>query len=119
MRDFRGKKRIMKFLNAPVDEYFDLDFRTGNTLYFLNIGTVGQLCETSEAELLAVKNFGKKSLNILKAQLWQYSLYGHTLFFGLFFGDLLTQDIPEFAATPSQKLRRARRKMGFQNCLEL
>ena len=119
MRDFRGKKRIMKFLNAPVDEYFDLDFRTGNALYFLNIATVGQLCETSEAELLAVKNFGKKSLNILNEQLWQYSLYGHTLFFGLFFGDLLTQDIPEFAATPSQKLRRARRKMGFQNCLEL
>ena len=40
----------------------------------LNIESIGDLTEKTEAELLAIKNFGQTSLNELKAKLAEMGL---------------------------------------------
>ncbi|MHB9133431.1 MAG: DNA-directed RNA polymerase subunit alpha [Armatimonadota bacterium] len=57
-------------------EIKDLDFsvRTFNCLRKVGISTVGELIAHSESELMAIKNFGRKSLNEVKDKLADMSL---------------------------------------------
>ena len=55
-------------LNKPVED-MDLSVRSYNCLKKAGIDTLGQLVETKESELLAVKNFGKKSIDEIKTKL--------------------------------------------------
>jgi DNA-directed RNA polymerase subunit alpha len=52
-------------LETPISE-FELSVRARNCLKKMNIHTLGDLLRTSEAELLAYKNFGETSLTEIK-----------------------------------------------------
>lgn len=60
-------------LDIPVTD-FELSVRSRNCLKKMNINTLGDLLRTSEAELLAYKNFGETSLREIKAMLAQKGL---------------------------------------------
>ena len=55
-------------LNKPVED-MDLSVRSYNCLKKAGIDTLCQLVETKETDLLAVKNFGKKSIDEIKTKL--------------------------------------------------
>jgi hypothetical protein len=55
-------------LNRPVEE-LELSFRAYNCLKNGNIETIGQLVDKTEAELLATKNFGRKTISEIKEAL--------------------------------------------------
>lgn len=57
-----------KLLDTPITE-FELSVRSRNCLKKMNISTLGDLLRTSEAELLAYKNFGETSLAEIHALL--------------------------------------------------
>jgi DNA-directed RNA polymerase subunit alpha len=66
-------------LETPVTD-FELSVRARNCLKKMNIRTLGDLLRTTEAELLAYKNFGETSLQEIKAMLAQKGLsLGQTL----------------------------------------
>ncbi|MDX2182269.1 MAG: DNA-directed RNA polymerase subunit alpha [Bryobacteraceae bacterium] len=52
-------------LNRSVEE-LELSVRSYNCLKNANIGTIGDLVQKTEAEMLRTKNFGRKSLNEIK-----------------------------------------------------
>ncbi len=52
----------------------ELSVRSRKCMQRLNIETVGDLCEKSEADLLATKNFGQTSLNEIKTKLAELNL---------------------------------------------
>ena len=60
-------------LEIPVSD-FELSVRSRNCLKKMNIHTLGDLLRTTEAELLAYKNFGETSLKEIKAMLLQKGL---------------------------------------------
>ena len=62
------QNRLRKLLNMSVNE-IELSVRAANCLNNANITTVGELALKSEAEMLKYRNFGKKSLNEIKAKL--------------------------------------------------
>jgi DNA-directed RNA polymerase subunit alpha len=53
--------RLSHVLNIPVSD-FELSVRSRNCLQKMGVRTLGDLCRTTEAELLASKNFGETSL---------------------------------------------------------
>ncbi len=55
-------------LSIPVTD-FELSVRSRNCLQKMGVNTLGDLCRTSEAELLASKNFGETSLVEIKEML--------------------------------------------------
>jgi len=66
-----GEERVdarSRLLDTPLSEY-ELSVRARNCLKKMNIRTVGELMQLTEAELLAYKNFGETSLNEIKALL--------------------------------------------------
>lgn len=67
------KAKLKKLLNMSVNE-IELSVRAANCLNNANITTVGQLAMKSEQEMLKYRNFGKKSLNEIKAKLEQLGL---------------------------------------------
>lgn len=60
--------RIRRILLKPVDE-MDLSVRASNCLKEAKIRTIAELVSKEEKELLAYRNFGKKSLDELKEML--------------------------------------------------
>lgn len=53
--------------DRPIDDCYDeLNVRIVNTLYCLGINTVGELAKLTDEELLAQRNFGSKSLRIVR-----------------------------------------------------
>jgi len=60
-------------LARPGDE-LELSVRGRNCLQHLQVRTVGELVECTEAELLACKNFGQTSLNEIKTKLAELGL---------------------------------------------
>src|SRR5215470_9367948 len=52
----------------------DLSVRSSNCLRTANVGTIGDLVQKTESELLRTKNFGKKSLNEIKTILGEMGL---------------------------------------------
>ena len=67
------REQLLKTLNMSVNE-IELSVRAANCLNNANITTVGQLAQKSEAEMLKYRNFGKKSLNEIKAKLLELGL---------------------------------------------
>ncbi len=67
-RDEMRKKLLMS-----VNE-IELSVRAANCLNNANITTVGELAQKSEGEMLKYRNFGKKSLNEIKAKLEELGL---------------------------------------------
>jgi DNA-directed RNA polymerase subunit alpha len=68
----RDKQSTM--METPISE-FDLSVRARNCLKKMNIRTLGDLLRTSEAELMAYKNFGETSLLEIKAALAQRGMH--------------------------------------------
>lgn len=67
------QNRLRKLLNMSVNE-IELSVRAANCLNNANITTVGELALKTEQEMLKYRNFGKKSLNEIKAKLEQLGL---------------------------------------------
>jgi DNA-directed RNA polymerase subunit alpha len=57
----KRQDRLAQILNIPVTD-FELSVRSRNCLQKMGIRTLGDLARTTEAELLASKNFGETSL---------------------------------------------------------
>ena len=64
---------LRKKLGMSVNE-IELSVRAANCLNNANITTVGELAQKTEAEMLKYRNFGKKSLNEIKAKLEELDL---------------------------------------------
>jgi DNA-directed RNA polymerase subunit alpha len=69
----KRKDRQNKILETPITD-FELSVRSRNCLKKMNIATLGDLLRTTEAELLAYKNFGETSLLEIKKILDSRSL---------------------------------------------
>lgn len=67
------KNRLRKLLDMSVNE-IELSVRAANCLNNAGITTVGELVHKTEATMLKYRNFGKKSLNEIKAKLEQLGL---------------------------------------------
>jgi DNA-directed RNA polymerase subunit alpha len=67
------KEELRKKLNISVNE-IELSVRAANCLNNANITTVGELAQKTEAEMLKYRNFGKKSLNEIKAKIMEMGL---------------------------------------------
>ena len=57
----RRRDRLSQVLSVPVTD-FELSVRSRNCLQKMGVMTLGDLARTTEAELLASKNFGETSL---------------------------------------------------------
>ncbi len=64
----RKRDRMSQVLSIPVSD-FELSVRSRNCLEKMGINTLGDLCRTTEVELLASKNFGETSLVEIKEML--------------------------------------------------
>ena len=67
------REELRRKLNMSVNE-IELSVRAANCLNNANLTTVGELAQKSEAEMLKYRNFGKKSLNEIKAKLSELGL---------------------------------------------
>jgi DNA-directed RNA polymerase subunit alpha len=67
------EESINEHLFRSVDE-LELSVRSNNCLKNANISTIGELVQKTEAEMLKTRNFGKKSLNEIKAILTEMGL---------------------------------------------
>lgn len=65
--------RVAELLSKPIEE-LDLSVRSANCLKNANIRTLGDLVQRTEREMLATKNFGRKSLDEIKDVLTSYGL---------------------------------------------
>lgn len=70
----KKKDRKTQILETPISD-FELSVRSRNCLRKMNIKTVGDLLNITEAELLSYKNFGETSLREIKVILDSKSLY--------------------------------------------
>jgi len=70
----RKRSRKNQILETPISD-FELSVRSRNCLRKMNIRTLGDLLNISEAELLSYKNFGETSLREIKAILEQKNLH--------------------------------------------
>jgi len=61
----RRRDRMTQVLNIPVTD-FELSVRSRNCLQKMGIMTLGDLCRSTEQELLASKNFGETSLDEIR-----------------------------------------------------
>ncbi len=64
----KKRDRMGQVLSIPVSD-FELSVRSRNCLQKMGVNSLGDLCRTSEAELLASKNFGETSLVEIKDML--------------------------------------------------
>jgi len=60
------EEKLNENLFRPVSE-LELSVRSANCLKNANISLIGELVQRSESEMLKTKNFGRKSLNEIKA----------------------------------------------------
>jgi len=67
------KKKLYEKLNKHVNE-LELSVRSINCLQNASIGSIGELVQKTESEMLRTKNFGRKSLNELKEILEEMGL---------------------------------------------
>lgn len=70
----RAREMQNSLMETPVTD-FELSVRARNCLKKMNIRSLGDLLRTTEAELLAYKNFGETSLQEIKAMLAQKGLH--------------------------------------------
>jgi len=88
----RKRDRITQVLSLNVSD-FELSVRSRNCLKAMGINTLGELCQHTEQELLASKNFGETSLVEIREML---SLKGLRL--GQFAAEKHSQDTAEIEA---------------------
>ncbi len=69
----KEREEMWKTLNISVNE-IELSVRAANCLNNANINTVFELTQKTEAEMLKYRNFGKKSLNEIKAKIQEMGL---------------------------------------------
>lgn len=74
-----GENPYSDFINSPQPpdariEELDFSVRTYNCLKKANILTIGELVQTTEADLMQIRNFGKKSLVEVREKLKQLNL---------------------------------------------
>lgn len=69
----RNEARLAQLLSRPVTD-FELSVRSRNCLASMNILTLGDLTQISEADLLAGKNFGETSLVEIRELMGQHGL---------------------------------------------
>ena len=67
------QERLNEHLFKSVDE-LELSVRSANCLKHANIKLIGELVQKTESEILATKNFGRKSLNEIKEILGEMGL---------------------------------------------
>ncbi len=67
------REELQRKLAMSVNE-IELSVRAANCLNNANITTVGELAQKTESEMLKYRNFGKKSLNEIKAKLQDMGL---------------------------------------------
>lgn len=72
-KDVEEREKLRKLLNTSVNE-IELSVRAANCLNTASIATVGELVAKTEADMLKYRNFGKKSLDEIKAKLAQMGL---------------------------------------------
>ncbi len=66
-------EQIRKLLNTSVEE-LELSVRSSNCLKNANIHTIGELTKKTEDDITKTRNFGKKSLEEIKAKLEEHGL---------------------------------------------
>ncbi len=69
----KKRDRMSQVLSIPVTD-FELSVRSRNCLQKMGIMTLGDLCRSTEAELLASKNFGETSLVEIRDMLYARGL---------------------------------------------
>ncbi|MSR36647.1 MAG: hypothetical protein EXR95_08400, partial [Gemmatimonadetes bacterium] len=95
-------ERLQDLFAKPIEDLAELSVRSRNSLQKENIQTLGDLVQKSEEEMLAIDNFGKKSLKEIEDFLEEHGLrFGMKLEEGddgrLFF----VEEEPETAETES------------------
>lgn len=65
-KEHSEKEELERMLLMSITEV-ELSVRSANCIASANIATIGELVQKSEAEMLKYRNFGKKSLNEIKA----------------------------------------------------
>ena len=73
LREPTETETLNENLFRSVDE-LELSVRSANCLKHANIKLIGDLVQKTEAEILATKNFGRKSLNEIKEILSEMGL---------------------------------------------
>ena len=68
-----GDDRMRKLLSTPIEE-LDLTVRSRNGLERENVRNLGDLMKMSEADLIRIPNFGKRSLQEIKDKLKEWNL---------------------------------------------
>ncbi len=68
-----GDEVIRQLLNTSVEE-LELSVRSSNCLKNANIRTIGELTKKTEEDITKTRNFGKKSLEEIKAKLEEHGL---------------------------------------------
>jgi DNA-directed RNA polymerase subunit alpha len=68
-----GDEMVRQLLNTPVEE-LELSVRSSNCLKNANIRTIGELTKKTEDDITKTRNFGKKSLEEIKAKLEERGL---------------------------------------------
>lgn len=66
--------QIRDLFDRPIEDLAELSVRSRNSLQKESIGTVGQLIRRTEAEMLDIENFGKKSLAEIEEFLAEHNL---------------------------------------------
>ena len=67
-------ERLQDLFRRPIEDLAELSVRSRNSLQKENIQTLGDLVQKSEDEMLAIENFGKKSLKEIADFLEEHSL---------------------------------------------
>lgn len=72
--DDGNREAVLRHLDRPVSE-LELSVRAANCLKNVDLSTIRDLVQKSEAEMLKTKNFGRKSLNEIKEVLAEMGLH--------------------------------------------
>jgi DNA-directed RNA polymerase subunit alpha len=91
------REELRRKLNMSVNE-IELSVRAANCLNNANLTTVGELAQKTEGEMLKYRNFGKKSLNEIKAKLAELGLS-----LGMKFDASLLEKLPERAIEEAEE----------------
>jgi len=67
-------ERLQDLFSRPIEDLAELSVRSRNSLQKENIQTLGDLVQRSEDEMLAIENFGKKSLKEISDFLDEHGL---------------------------------------------
>lgn len=65
---------VQELFDRPIEDLAELSVRSRNSLQKENIGTVGDLIQRTEEDMLEIENFGKKSLKEIQDFLAEHNL---------------------------------------------